>query len=146
VELNRTTVLLVVRALVVVVLGVAVSAGVTLAASSSVPATKPTPAVAKVVQPAPLVVPDVRRLAFVFAKSELEDAGFGWRVTGSVHGYPANAVLSQTPPPGARIVDSGAPAVTLTLAKTKGYPQAGEAEDVSPYGATRPLFAALAAR
>src|SRR4029079_329276 len=39
-----------------------------------------------------LVVPDVRRQAYVFAKGILEDGGFAWRVDGGVQGYAANIV------------------------------------------------------
>src|ERR1700757_2221939 len=39
-----------------------------------------------------MVVPDVRNELFVFASGSLEDAGFGWKVRGSVQGYPANVV------------------------------------------------------
>jgi len=84
----------------------------------------------------PLVVPNVAGQAFVFAKGALEDAGFAWRVDGSVHGYAANTVVSQSPAAGSRLVDTGAPLVTLTLKRNGGYAQAGTAQDVSPYAAT----------
>jgi beta-lactam-binding protein with PASTA domain len=90
--------------------------------------------------PAPLtaatmVVPDVTGQAFVFAKGTLEDTGFAWRVVGSVHGYAANKVASQTPAAGTRVVDTGAPTITLGLERT-AYPERGEPEDVSPYVGT----------
>ena len=50
----------------------------------------------------PIAVPDVEDQAFVFAKGALEDAGFAWRVVGSVHGYAANTVVSQSPAAGTR--------------------------------------------
>jgi hypothetical protein len=81
---------------------------------------------------ATLVVPDVTGQAFVFAKGTLEDTGFAWRVVGSVHGYAANTVASQTPAVGTRLRDTGAPTITVTLART-GYAEQGEPEDVSPY-------------
>ena len=62
-----------------------------------------------------LLVPDVRGQAYVFAKSTLEDGGFAWRVTGSVQGYAANLVTSQSPAPGSRVYDTGAPTITLGL-------------------------------
>ena len=37
-----------------------------------------------------LVVPDVRRQPYVFAKGTLGDSGFAWRVEGSVQGFAAN--------------------------------------------------------
>ena len=93
-----------------------------------------------------LVVPDVRRQVFVFAKGTLEDSGFGWVVTGSTRGYAANSVVSQSPSPGTRVVDTGAPKITLTLEHNPRYQQAGTPEDVSPYGASliRPTAAAVA--
>ncbi len=92
----------------------------------------------------PLVVPDVQGQAFVFAKGALEDAGFAWRVTGSVRGFSANTVASQSPAPGTRVIDTGAPLITLTLKRNGSYPQSGEAEDASPYAATVLQPAALA--
>src|SRR6266576_2770904 len=50
-----------------------------------------------------LIVPDVRSQVFVFASGALEDGGFGWKVRGSVHGYPANVVSAQQPKPGTRV-------------------------------------------
>lgn len=144
--MNRIALGLVVRVAAVCVAGVAATAGVTWAASQGVPATGATPTVTQAPPPAPLVVPDVRNLAFVFAKGELEDAGFAWRVQGSVHGYPANTVVTQSPAAGTRVVDNGAPVVTLTLKVMHGYPQVGEPEDVSPYSATHPKLAGLAKR
>ena len=82
-----------------------------------------------------LVVPDVQHQLFVFASGMLEDGGFGWHVTGSVHGYPANMVVSQSPKPGTRVIDTGAPAITLTLARGKA-PQLGQPEDRSSYRAS----------
>src|SRR5260221_13844581 len=58
-----------------------------------------------------LVVPDVRKQAYVFAKGTLGDAGFAWRVRGSVQGYSANTVGTQSPLAGTRVVDTGAPLV-----------------------------------
>jgi beta-lactam-binding protein with PASTA domain len=80
----------------------------------------------------PLLVPDVTGQAFVFAKGTLEDTGFAWRVLGSVHGFAANTVGTQTPAPGTRVKDTGAPTITVTLRRT-AYPEKGEPEDVSPY-------------
>jgi hypothetical protein len=96
-----------------------------------------TPARAKIapVKQAILVVPDVRDQAFVFAKGILEDGGFAWRVAGGVHGYATNTVVSQSPAPGTRVVDTGAPTIAVTLARGK-YPQQGVAEDTSPYAGT----------
>src|SRR5262249_8051846 len=53
-------------------------------------------------EPAPhvLVVPDLTGQAYVFAKGELEDAGFAWVVDGPVKGFAANTVAAR--PPAAR--------------------------------------------
>jgi hypothetical protein len=85
--------------------------------------------------PVTLVVPDVRREAFVFAKGQLQDAGFAWKVTGAP-GYPANVVVSQSPAPGTKLVDTGSPLITVTLQKNKEYGAKGEPEDRSPYAPT----------
>jgi len=130
----------------VVVVVAAATAGGTWAASHGVPVTGATPKVpvVKPHQQAVLMVPDVRNLAFVFAKGQLEDAGFAWRVVGKVQGFPANTVVAQTPSPGAKMLDNGAPVVVLTLEKTKGYPQTGEPQDSSPYAASKDRPAGLA--
>jgi len=92
--------------------------------------------------PAPplLSVPDVRGQAYVFAKGTLEERGFAWRVAGSVQGYPANTVVSQTPVPGTRIVDTGQPTILLGLARNGKYAQEGAPENASPYDGTRIRF------
>ena len=46
--------------------------------------------------PSTLLVPDVRRQAYVFAKTMREESGFAWRVTGAVAGYAANTVATTT--------------------------------------------------
>ena len=83
-----------------------------------------------------LLVPDVRGQAYVFAKSTLEEAGFAWRVTGSVQGYASNLVSGQSPAPGSRVYDTGAPAIALSLSLNPRYPQAGTPENTSPFDAT----------
>jgi hypothetical protein len=96
----------------------------------------PTGAPAPVAAPT-IVVPDVGGQAFVFAKGTLEDTGFAWHVVGSVHGYAANKVATQTPAAGTKLKDTGAPTITLTLERT-AYPEKGEPEDLSPYAGTVP--------
>ncbi len=88
-------------------------------------------------RPAVLSVPDVRRQAFVFAKGILADAGFAWRVEGSVHGYAANVVRRQDPAPETVVLDTGAPTVVLELAPAGDGEEQGFPEDVSPYAGTR---------
>src|SRR5438105_3568861 len=94
---------------------------------TAVPKGSPAPVMAPT-----LVVPDVAGQAFVFAKGTLEDTGFAWRVTGGVHGYAANKVAGQSPAAGTQVRDTGAPTITVTLART-AYAEKGEPEDVSPY-------------
>jgi PASTA domain len=131
------------RVAVFVLLGLALTAGLTYAAGRRLSST---PAVAATAAPTPpLVVPDVRNQAFVFAKGSLEDAGFAWRVVGSVHGYAANTVASQSPAAGTRVLDTGAPLITLTLKRNASYPQTGQAADASPYRGTVLQPAELAA-
>ncbi|HEY2542886.1 MAG TPA: PASTA domain-containing protein [Gaiellaceae bacterium] len=89
--------------------------------------------------PLTLVVPDLRNEAYVFAKGQLQDAGFAWKLAGGLRGYSANVVVSQSPPPGTRLVDTGAPLIKLTLAanKDKHYrAPKGEPQDASPYAGT----------
>jgi hypothetical protein len=82
-----------------------------------------------------LVVPDVTGQAFVFAKGALEDSGFAWRVIGSIHGYAANPVVSQSPAAGTKLKDTGAPTISMSLARS-AYAESGEPEDTSPYTGT----------
>jgi hypothetical protein len=82
-----------------------------------------------------MVVPAVTHQLFVFASGILEDGGFGWKVRGSVGGYPANVVVSQSPKAGTKVIDTGAPTITLTLMRGHGA-QLGEPLNRSPYGAS----------
>jgi hypothetical protein len=107
------------------------TAAVTFAAGKQIATAPATPKQATAAAPPALVVPDVRRQAFVFAKGSLEDAGFAWRVTGSVHGFAANTVSGQSPAPGVRVVDTGAPLITVTLVRNTRYPEHGAPEDAS---------------
>lgn len=112
------------------------TATITFAANQQLAAPKaPAPPAAASV-PSVLVVPDVRRQAFVFAKGTLEDAGFSWKVSGRVKGYAANMVATQSPLAGTRVVDTGAPIVRVTLAANASYGQIGSPEDAAPYGGT----------
>ena len=111
------------------------TATLTLAATSTTPPATPPTGTASV-EPQTLVVPDVRRQAYVFAKGTLEQAGFAWRVEGAVKGYAANVVTTQTPAPGAKVVGVGAPTVVLRLAGNSNYKQEGSPENVSPYVGT----------
>jgi hypothetical protein len=75
----------------------------------------------------------VRRQAYVFAKGTLEQGGFAWRVEGSVKGYAANVVASQSPAPGSKLIADGAPTIVLRLERNAAYSQEGTPEDASPY-------------
>ena len=108
------------------------TATLTLAATSTVP-TPPVATPAAVSEPDPLVVPDVRRQAYVFAKGTLEEGGFAWRVEGSVRGFAANLVASQTPAPGTKLIADGMPTIVLRLERNGSYAQEGSPEDASPY-------------
>ena len=117
----------------------AVAASVLLvSATISLAADKPAkmkPATHKAAPRQVLVVPDVRHQLFVFASGTLEDGGFGWKVRGSVGGFPANVVVAQSPKPGTHVIDTGAPTVTLVLARGRGV-ELGEPQNRSPYGAS----------
>jgi PASTA domain-containing protein len=111
------------------------SATISFAAESQFGA-QTTPNEVTVAAPELVTVPDVRGQAYVFAKGTLEEAGFAWRVVGSVRGYPANTVASQLPAAGTRIVDTGMPTIQLGLQRNGRYAQEGTPEDASPYNGT----------
>ena len=118
----------------VIACAIALVTGTLAFAASSTLSTPPTPAAAPVAStPEPLVVPDVRKQAYVFAKGSLEQNGFAWRVEGSVPGFAANVVVSQSPQPGARVIADGAPIVVLHLSRNGSYAQEGLPENASPY-------------
>ena len=120
---------------VAVVAALGASATLTYAAGRQLAATPPAtpPAAAK---PATVVVPDLRGEAFVFAKQQLQDSGFAWRVVGGVEGYAANTVVAQTPAAGTTLLDTGAPLVKVTLARNGRYRPSGVPQNTSPYGPT----------
>lgn len=113
------------------------AAGLLVSATISLAADKPTAAKqpAHVSKPQQvMVVPDVSGQLFVFASGALEDSGFGWKVRGAVGGYPSNLVVSQSPKPGAHVLDTGEPTITLHLVRRGA--QLGEPQNRSPYGAS----------
>jgi hypothetical protein len=121
------------------------TAGLTSAASTQqAPATGS--ATAAPAAPVTLVVPKVRGQAYVFAKGILADSGFAWRVTGRVNGFAANLVTSQSPAPGTRLVDTGAPTITLRLERNAKYAEDGIPENFSPFPGTRVLKPGAAKR
>ena len=124
------------RVSAIVLLALGATATLTYAAGRKLASAPTTHAVAAKPQLATLVVPDVTKEAYVFAKGQLQDAGFAWRVTGSVQGYAANTVVSQSPAAGTVLLDTGAPPITLTLALNKKYKESGAPVATSPYSAT----------
>jgi hypothetical protein len=126
------------RLLALTVIWLLGAATFTLAAEKK--AATPTQTVAsQVAKPTLLTVPDVRGKAYVFAKGILQDSGLAWRVQGAVQGYAANSVVYQSPSAGARVVDNGAPRVTLRLSKNSAYGERGLPENEAPYPGTRIL-------
>lgn len=119
------------RLAALVVIWLLAAASLTFAAGSDGLEESPVQAGAKAERPTTLVVPDVRRQTYVFAKGILQDAGFGWRVDGSVEGYAANTVVVQNPAPGTRVVDNGTPTVVVRLERNPDYPERGLPENAS---------------
>ena len=113
----------------------------TFAANRSARATPSPPALLAVQKPATLVVPDVLGQPYVFAKGALEDAGLAWYVAND-KGFAANTVVSQSPAPGTRLVDTGAPLVTLRVERNRTYKQRGKPDNKSPYHGTSVRVAA----
>ena len=131
------------RAVIVAVVWVLGTAAFTLAADNTiVGSSNPKASATPAAQPE-LIVPSVSGQAYVFAKGILEDSGFAWHVAGSVHGYSSNRVVTQSPAAGTRVVDTGAPTITLRLVRGP-YDQLGQPADNSPYGGTAIRLAGLA--
>jgi PASTA domain len=105
-------------------------------AESTQPSTPESPLEAPAGDPT-LIVPDVRGLPYVFAKGELEDAGFAWKVEGKVEGFAVNLVAAQSVKPGTEVVDTGAPTVALRLETNPSYEAVGMPESESPYPGTK---------
>ena len=122
-------------ALVLGVVALLATAALTYAANQQITSKPRATAQVKVVS-LTLVVPDVRRQVYVFAKGMLVDAGFAWKVEGGVRGFSANIVATQSPLPGMRVVDNGAPTIVLTLVRNGKYGEKGTPEETSPYAGT----------
>jgi hypothetical protein len=122
------------RAAALVLVALGATATLTYAAGRNI--TSDPPSATPAATAATVVVPDVQNQAFVFAKGALEDAGFAWRVSGSVRGYAVNTVVSQSPAGGTKLLDTGAPLITVRLKRNSGYKQVGQAQDVAPYAST----------
>jgi len=124
------------RLAVVVLVALAATAGLTFAAGKNIQAASPAAAPTAPRKIETVLVPDVRNQAFVFAKGQLEDLGFAWRINGSVHGYAANTVVAQSPAAGTKLLNTGSPVIALTLARNGKYAQTGAPQDASPYNGT----------
>jgi hypothetical protein len=134
------------RLLALTVIWLFATAALTFAAAQrmgAAPAVTPT-TTTTAAAPVVLVIPDLRQQAFVFAKGSLTDAGFSFRIAGPVHGFASNTVVSQSPAPGTRVVDTGAPLVVLHL--TRSGTERGLPEDVSAVTPTAVKLADLAVR
>jgi hypothetical protein len=132
------------RLLALTVVWLLATAALTYAAAQRIGTTPPaatTTAASAPSAPKTLVVPDVRRQAYTFAKGTLGDSGFGWRVDGSVKGFAANTVVTQTPAPGTHVLDTGAPLVVLHLARSGK--ELGVPDERSPWAATAVRLADL---
>jgi hypothetical protein len=122
------------------------TAGLTSAASTQQAPAAAASATAAPAAPVTLVVPKVQGQAFVFAKGILSDLGFAWRVTGGVNGFAANLVVGQSPAPGTRLVDTGAPTIILRLGRNSKYAEDGIPENFSPFPGTRVMRPGAAKR
>src|SRR5919198_6271972 len=127
------------RGVAAMFVGLLVAGGTLTVAADRVAPQRPT-LVPVSASPKTLVVPQVTGQAYVFAKGILQDGGFAWSVTGTVRGYAGNTVVGQVPAPGSIVRDTGAPIVTLTLARSAGYPERGAPDDEAPYAGTRVLL------
>ena len=90
-----------------------------------------------------IVVPDVRRQVYVFAKGTLEEGGFAWKVTGSVAGYSANRVAAQSPAPGTRVLDTGprpsrSRSASTTATRRRASPRTPRSSTAPPSGSPTP--------
>jgi hypothetical protein len=82
-----------------------------------------------------LVVPNVVGQPYVFAEGTLEDARLAWHVSGG-NGFSTATVVAQSPKPGTRVLNTGAPLVTLKVKPNRAYPQRGKPDNKSPYHGT----------
>lgn len=108
------------------------------AESDSPPPVEPAP----VSEPDVLVVPNVLRQPYVFAKGILDENGFAWTVGGKVEGFAANLVATQSPLPGTRVLDTGAPTIVLGLERNEEYAERGLPEQSSHFEGSDVVLAA----
>jgi PASTA domain len=124
------------RGVIATFAGVLIAGGTLTLAADRAAVQRPTLVSAEPATPTTLQVPDVTGQAYVFAKGILQDHGFSWHVIGPVQGYAANVVAGQRPTAGTVVLDTGAPAITLTLARNKSYVEKGTPENDAPYNGT----------
>jgi hypothetical protein len=136
--------ILLTRGVVAAFTGLLIAGGTLTIAADRVAPQRPT-LVPVTASPKTLVVPQVTGQAYVFAKGILQDGGFAWRVSGPVRGYAGNTVAYQQPAAGSVVVDTGAPTITLTLARNKGFAERGGPDNSAPYAGTRVLLPASSA-
>jgi hypothetical protein len=132
------------RAVVVALVWVLATAAFTFAADTTIIGPSSATSTSVPAKAPELVVPSVTGQAYVFAKGILEDGGFAWHLSGSVHGYASNRVMAQTPAAGTHVVDTGAPTIVLRLVRG-AYAEKGRPIDMSSYRGTKIKLANLAA-
>ena len=136
------------RLVALTVIWLLATAALTYAASrraSEPPQAATTTTAAAPAAPPTIVVPDVVDQPYVFAEGTLGDAGFSWHVEGSVRGYSANVVATQSPAAGTHVVDTGSPLIVLHLSHPRGASQMGIPADSSTTAGTALKIAGLAA-
>jgi beta-lactam-binding protein with PASTA domain len=136
---------LLLRGVLAVFAGLLVAGGTLTFAADRAAVQRPT-LVAVAAAPQTLIVPQVTGQAYVFAKGILQDGGFAWHVLGPVKGFAGNTVVSQEPAAGSVVLDTGAPTITLTLARNPSFAERGKPDDKAPYGGTAVLLPAPARR
>ncbi len=132
--IQLATVLL--RGVVATFVGLLIAGGTLTLAADRAGVQRPT-LVAAASGPRTLTVPQVTGQAYVFAKGTLQGSGFAWQVVGPVKGFAANTVADQQPVAGSVVLDTGAPTVTLTLARDRSYREKGTPENGAPYAGTK---------
>lgn len=124
------------RGVIATFAGLLIAGGTLTLAADRARTQRPTLAPAAPAAPAALKVPNVTGQVYVFAKGILQDQGFAWHVAGPVQGYAVNRVAVQRPRAGSLVLDTGAPTITLMLARNASYVERGTPEDDAPYTGT----------
>jgi hypothetical protein len=127
------------RGVIATFVGLLVAGGTLTIAADRVNPQRPT-LIPVSASPKTLTVPKVTGQAYVFAKGILQDGGFAWHLLGSVQGYAGNTVVDQTPTAGSVVLDTGAPTITLILARNPAYAEQGTPENNAPYDGTTVLL------